>query len=293
MCNFARCAHMCTAQFCDAKKDALPIPTVEEHDFLSLLGAQHAHPLLSDLHEHGWWYLRVVLMIIGLITSLWAVYSTTVGVLTTFSHVYATISSVLALPISAFRPRDRPRLSVNQTHMALLALSSSVASRDVYFLDSGCSYTIISNASVIHYLHEIPPVTIEGLKGTRVLTQGGMLTLTVPDFNGIPHVIVIPNVLYSPQATVNLLSVKQMNCTGYGFVLMPNEDASAIIVPMSSWKSQIPHYLPLIQQNNVFMLEEIDAEISPDTGDRYAYNVTFLSSHTGRDPSSPLQSCTD
>eukprot|EP00961_Rhodomonas_salina_P113970 1533049-Rhodomonas_salina.1 len=36
------------------KKDELPIPTVEEHDFPSLLGAQQVHPLLSELHEHCW-----------------------------------------------------------------------------------------------------------------------------------------------------------------------------------------------------------------------------------------------
>eukprot|EP00961_Rhodomonas_salina_P112796 1517361-Rhodomonas_salina.1 len=71
-----------------------------------------------------------------------------------------------------------------------------------------------------------------------------------------------------------------MNRAGYCFVLMPNEDASAIISLMSSWKSQIPHYLPLIQQNNVFMLAEIDAEIAPDAGDHSTYNASRFSHHT-------------
>eukprot|EP00961_Rhodomonas_salina_P226565 3063580-Rhodomonas_salina.1 len=140
-------------------------------------------------------------MLIGLVTSLWAVYSTTVGVLMAFSQVSATISTVLVLPLSSSRSRDRPRVTSNQTAWALSALGDGVASRDVYFLDSGCSYTIVSNASVIRDLHEIQPVTIEGLTGTWVLKQGGTLTLTVPDFNGNPHDIVIENALYDPQAT--------------------------------------------------------------------------------------------
>eukprot|EP00961_Rhodomonas_salina_P114047 1534301-Rhodomonas_salina.1 len=261
-------------------KDALPIPTSEDHDLLSQPGSLSAHPLLHSIHEHGWWYFQVVLMTIGLFTSLYAVYSTTVGVLTTFSHVTTVMSTALAFPLSNFRSRDRPRLTMNQTQLALSAISGVVSPQHVYFLDSGCSYTILSNASVFRDLHEIPPVTIEGLTGTRVLTQGGTLTLTVPDFNGNAHEIEIENALYDPLATVSLISVKQMNNAGYGFALMPNESASAIITPPSTWPSTLPVYLPIIQQNNVFMLSEIDTEVAPELGNSSAYNASRFSHHT-------------
>eukprot|EP00961_Rhodomonas_salina_P168310 2268785-Rhodomonas_salina.2 len=261
-------------------KDALPIPTSEDHDLLSLPGSLSAHPLLNNIHEHGWWYFQVLLMTICLLMSLYAVYSTTVGVLTTFSHVTAVMSTALAFPLSKFRSRDRPSLTMNQTQLALSAINGMVSSQHVYFLDSCCSYTLLSNASVFRDLHEIPPVTIEGLTGTRVLRQGGTMTLTVPDFNGNAHEIEIENVLYDPLATVNLISVKQMNNAGYGFALMPNESVSAIITPPSTWPSTLPVYLPIIQQNNVFMLSEIDTEVAPEVGNSSAYNASRFSHHT-------------
>eukprot|EP00961_Rhodomonas_salina_P128036 1725786-Rhodomonas_salina.3 len=260
-------------------QDALPIPTREEHDFPLPYDLSREHPLLHELREHGWWYLRTLLMVIGLLTSLYAVYSTTMGVMTTFSHVSATITTALALPIS-YLQRDRPLLTANQTNMALSALNGVLPSELVFFLDSGCSFTIVSNSSVIRDLHDIPPITIEGLTGTRVITQGGTMVLTIPDFQGNPHEVVLHNVLSDPLSTVNLISVMQMNIAGYGFILMPNETASAIIAPASTWKTDSPQYLPIIQQNNVFIMAEIDSEIAPDSGSASAYNASRFSHHT-------------
>eukprot|EP00961_Rhodomonas_salina_P148614 2000506-Rhodomonas_salina.1 len=108
------------------------------------------------------------------------------------------------------------------------------------------------------------------------------MMLTVPDFNGNAHEIEIENALYDPLATVNLISVKQMNNAGYWFALMPNESVSAIITTPSTWPSTLLVYLPTIQQNNIFtgMLAEIDTEVAPEVGNSSAYNASRFSHHT-------------
>eukprot|EP00961_Rhodomonas_salina_P211422 2854713-Rhodomonas_salina.1 len=79
-------------------------------------------------------------------------------------------------------------------------MSDNIASFDVYFLDSGCSFTIIGNSSVVYDVHDIPPRTIEGLTGSRILDKGCTLRVCVPDAFGNVHEMVLTDCLYDPLA---------------------------------------------------------------------------------------------
>eukprot|EP00961_Rhodomonas_salina_P205976 2780109-Rhodomonas_salina.1 len=88
------------------------------------------------------------------------------------------MSSMLLLNTSS---STRPQISQAQADKALAAFSEQVAALDIYFLDSACSFTISGNASVMIDLHDIPPRSIEGLTGARILSQAGTLCICVPD----------------------------------------------------------------------------------------------------------------
>eukprot|EP00961_Rhodomonas_salina_P092393 1243094-Rhodomonas_salina.1 len=90
-------------------------------------------------------------------------------------------------------------------------MGDTISSDYVYFLDSGCSFTILKPSTVVYDIHNIPPRVIEGLTGTRTLTQAATMRLCVPYFNGNPHEIEVTDCLIDPLATVNLVAVKQLN----------------------------------------------------------------------------------
>ena len=233
----------------------------------------NVHPTLFS--SNVWKYTRILFMVIGVLATGYTAYTTASGVISTVSHISTTMSSLLAVPAVFCRKTDKPKLDSGQIKVALNAMKTDgieVSPQNAHFLDSGCSFSIISNSSIISDLHAIEPVTIEGLTGTRIIAQGGTLRMSVPDFNSVEHVITIKDVLYDPLSSVNLISVKQMNNNGYGFILMPDEGASMIVTPKSSWPSGDPQYLPIVQQNNVFLLTTIDSEFPSD--ELKAYNAT-------------------
>jgi transposase InsO family protein len=251
-------------------------PTDDNFSFAGV----HDHPTFRQ-NSQWFFYFQLILMLVGMITVCsvsYSVYSGLVSTVCTVSTSFATVISMLT-PISKHLTPpsiDRPDISLNSTVLALNAMDGTVASKDVYFLDSGCSYTILSNASVITDLHDIEPHHIEGLAGSRIIKQGGTMRLPVTDFQGDEFVMVIENVLYDPKATVNLISAKQLNRAGYGVMLMPDESSTCILTPKQSWIQQSqPRFLPLLQRNNVFLLTAVDAFTSPpaDTTSS-AYNAT-------------------
>eukprot|EP00961_Rhodomonas_salina_P140082 1885223-Rhodomonas_salina.1 len=63
------------------------------------------------------------------------------------------------------RPPPPPTLTSTDVAHAMQALNITVATDNVYFLDSGASFSIIRNCKVLYNIHSIPPVTIEGLTG--------------------------------------------------------------------------------------------------------------------------------
>ena len=130
-----------------------------------------------------------------------------------------------------------------------------------YFMDSGCSTTIINNVSVLHDIHNIPPVIIDGLTGSRTLTQGGTLQIELLDFNGDPYILVIPDVLYDPDAQGNLVSASQLTDLGFGIMLTKDPNTTALVLPAE--QQNATWGLPLQRVNNVYFLCENDAHSPP------------------------------
>eukprot|EP00961_Rhodomonas_salina_P027165 367716-Rhodomonas_salina.1 len=60
----------------------------------------------------------------------------------------------------------------------------------------------------------------------------------------------IHDCLFDPLASVNLISVKQLNYAGYGAVFMPDEHSSGLITLPRFWTKSKPSCLPIVQQNN-------------------------------------------
>eukprot|EP00961_Rhodomonas_salina_P012527 168611-Rhodomonas_salina.1 len=69
-----------------------------------------------------------------------------------------TMSSVLTLGASMRNTSDTvPRITSGDTHKALAAMGDTISSDYVYFLDSGCSFTILKPSTLVYDIHDIPP----------------------------------------------------------------------------------------------------------------------------------------
>ena len=111
---------------------------------------------------------------------------------------------------------------------------------------------------MVYDVHDIPPWTIEGLTGSRILDKGCTLRVCVPDAFGNAHEMVVTDCLYDPLAMVNLVLVKQLNNAGYCAMFLPDEDSSGLITPPQHWLDGHPTILPVVQRNNVFLLTPMD-----------------------------------
>ena len=232
------------------------------------------HP---DFQRNSTRYFCYALMFLGVLSVVSNVYTAYLGIYSTFASLTTTVTAVIAFPTAAMRSTHRPAITANQTSVALLSLQGTAKQSDVYFLDSGCSYSIISNATVFSTMYDVPPHKVEGLTGSRTLARGGTVVLVINDSQGSPHQLIIENALYDPQSNVNLLSAKQMNDAGYGVMLMPDEDRSGIIAPPRTWiNGTTPVFLPIIQINNVFVLIPADAmSLKENMSDHpFAYNAS-------------------
>eukprot|EP00961_Rhodomonas_salina_P075470 1012743-Rhodomonas_salina.1 len=96
------------------------------------------------------------------------------------------------------------------------------------------------------------------------------MRVTVPDDDGLSHVLEIDNVLYDPLAMVNLVSVQQMNTAGYAAYFLPGEEGSALITPRRFWDNPEDNNnvrsIPIVRLNNVFVLTPIENDIFIDSG---------------------------
>ena len=141
------------------------------------------------------------------------------------------------------------------------------------FVDSGCSFTIVNDPALFEALTQISPRRIDGFSGSRTLTMGGTITITVADESGNPVDIRIENALYDPQSRVNLISVKQLNREGYGVLLLPQENASGLV---SRNSSDNLFFIPVQQQNECFFLPRFVDNAAPHTPCYAAYHHMTL-----------------
>jgi len=87
------------------------------------------------------------------------------------------------------------------------------ASTNTYFLDSGCSTSIMSNKKYLQNLCKMEPVQIKGFNSNKTLHLMADLHLPVVDDNRSPIMIVIPNIFYYPSGEINLISSNDVNKT--------------------------------------------------------------------------------
>eukprot|EP00961_Rhodomonas_salina_P281771 3807582-Rhodomonas_salina.1 len=205
--------------------------------------------------------VSTVVTLLVMISVLWTGYSAAVGVSTAALSFCTTLTLVLAVGAS-YKAEGVPHITAAEEDHALTAMSPSTDPADVYFLDSTCSFGIAMNSTVMHDVHDIEQSVIEGLTGSRTLKQAGTMVLTVPDFSGHCHTLKVPNTLIDPLATVNLVSVKQLNNLGYTVLFLPEADNSSIVTPMLFWSDGAPLCLPIVQLNNVFLLTPMDCYTS-------------------------------
>lgn len=102
------------------------------------------------------------------------------------------------------------------------AFSASVTNptTDHFLADTGANTHIACNPSLLHDIHPIKPVNINGLPGTSgqvTASFSGTATLPGLTINGRHRTINIKNVLLAPQAGVNLLAVSFMTKDGASF----------------------------------------------------------------------------
>eukprot|EP00961_Rhodomonas_salina_P225073 3043098-Rhodomonas_salina.1 len=79
----------------------------------------------------------------------------------------------------------------------------------------------------------------------------------------------VQNVLYDPKATVNLISITQLNNEGWTAIFLQHYEGACLILPQQFWYGPEPCSLSLSQVNNVFMLTPIEVDIAEQT------NTTF------------------
>jgi hypothetical protein len=134
-------------------------------------------------------------MLLGAISVITTMHALIIGASSMLATATTTLTAVLTLPAALARDRsNKPALTSNQTALALKALEGQVNSSDIYFLDSWCSFSIISNMSVFTDMQDIPAHKVDGLTGSRTLTKGGVISLEVNDASGSPHHIILTNV---------------------------------------------------------------------------------------------------
>eukprot|EP00961_Rhodomonas_salina_P191994 2590808-Rhodomonas_salina.1 len=216
-----------------------------------------------------------ILMLIALGSILFTGYSAAVGVSNVANNFCMTLSSALVFgaSLNASDAISVPQITAEAEDKALSAMSDTVGAKDVYFLDSGCSYTIVMNSLVVYYIHEISPRVIEGLTSSRTFIQAGTMLLTVPDMDGNGHTIEIKECLIDPLASVNLVAVKQLNDAGYAVLFHQKADFSGLLVPDNLWPCSDPVSLPIVQRNNVFLLTpmEADCQVQQHCNNKFAF----------------------
>jgi hypothetical protein len=91
----------------------------------------------------------------------------------------------------------------------LFALTAT--SQHVFLIDSGASYSSVSDYELLHDVHENdPPITLEVADGSDIIVKHkGKLIVTIDGVNREIH-----DVLYVPQVPQNILSIYQMDSSG-------------------------------------------------------------------------------
>eukprot|EP00961_Rhodomonas_salina_P107449 1446837-Rhodomonas_salina.1 len=91
-----------------------------------------------------------------------------------------------------------------------------------FYVDTGCSISIIKDAVHLCNISSIQPINVQGVAGNCPITQAGDLHFQAADNAGIYHTVIINNVLLDCDSPVNLLSGEQLRL----YTTEPQDDQS-------------------------------------------------------------------
>ena len=126
--------------------------------------------------------------------------------------------STMAAHTAPARPRQymgRPAQDLHVHGAAAYLAGGSNSHIHTYFLDTGCSTTIISNPEYIRDVRHMKPHKVQGLAGSTTYELCGDLHMPITDDNGLEHTLVLRDVLFDPSGDVNLISAHDVNQTGW------------------------------------------------------------------------------
>ena len=107
-------------------------------------------------------------------------------------------------------------IGVNSTQHKQYCLYAAAHKEPALFLDSCCSTTIISDASLLCNIRTLQaPRMINGLTGEKAINQVGDLRMVMTNQRGQKHIETIPNVYYDPHLPYNLVSMGDVTDAKY------------------------------------------------------------------------------
>ena len=128
----------------------------------------------------------------------------------------------------------------SESQIAFGAVSSSMGR---YYVDSGCSTTIVSNPKFLKNIRQAEaPTNIAGYNGSKTLDMRGDLHLPVKAEDGSQRDIVLPYVHYDPCGHINLISTDDIKKTHWdvNFSWNPQREGLFFFGPNSnSWTAKV------------------------------------------------------
>eukprot|EP00961_Rhodomonas_salina_P246824 3334510-Rhodomonas_salina.1 len=103
------------------------------------------------------------------------------------------------------------RLNLTNTTTDYAMLGISAAMTDQYFVDSGCTWTIVCSTKYMKNLSEIPLLRVKGLSGYKIYNLAGDLHFLINDDNDIQRELIVKAALYDPAGNINLIATDTLN----------------------------------------------------------------------------------
>eukprot|EP00961_Rhodomonas_salina_P254023 3433280-Rhodomonas_salina.1 len=96
-------------------------------------------------------------------------------------------------------------------------LGISAAMTDQYFVDSGCTRTIVCSTCTKYMknLCEIPPLLVKGLSWYMIYNLAGDLHFQINNDNDIQRELIVKAALYYPAGDMNLIATDDLNATNW------------------------------------------------------------------------------
>eukprot|EP00961_Rhodomonas_salina_P259382 3504628-Rhodomonas_salina.1 len=111
-----------------------------------------------------------------------------------------------------------------------ILLAGQNQSEQCFFVDTGCSISIIKDAVHLCNIRRIQPINVQGVAGNRSITQAGNLHFQAADNAGIYSTVIINNVLLDCNSPVNLLSGEQLQVSGFSICIDPDDTQCTMII---------------------------------------------------------------